>query len=206
MLRPSGSRVLAVLTWVVVVGGTLTMVVSDRGDLAHSLAPLAFISLLVYVTLWRPAVAVDDRAVRLENTLRRIVVPYPQLLEIDTRWALTLHTTAGRYVAWAAPASGRRHTSLPSHSARHGLEAGADPAGGVRSSAVPDTDSGAAALAVRTRWEASRLNRPADRWRPQIAGRAAPVPGEEPVQVRWDWPLAAALVVLLVASVISIML
>lgn len=53
----------------------------------------------------RPEVRVDDEGVTLQNVLRRIVVPWPALVEVDSRYGLRLETTDGnRWGAWAVPA------------------------------------------------------------------------------------------------------
>ena len=45
-----------------------------------------------WAVFWRPVVAVDDGGVRLVNVLRTIDLPWPSILAIDTKWALTLIT------------------------------------------------------------------------------------------------------------------
>ena len=55
---------------------------------------------------------VDDGGVRLVNVARTIDLPWPSIVAVDTKWALTLVTAYGRFTGWAAPAPGLRQTML----------------------------------------------------------------------------------------------
>ena len=49
---------------------------------------------------------VHDGGATLENPYRTIDVPWAALVNVDTRYALTLITPHAKYAAWAAPAPG----------------------------------------------------------------------------------------------------
>ena len=86
-----------------------TLVALFATDGLDALPPLPWLALVAgacWAMFWRPEVAVDDGGVRLVNVLRTIDLPWPAILAIDTKWALTLITAYGRFTAWAAPAPG----------------------------------------------------------------------------------------------------
>jgi hypothetical protein len=152
--RPTMVRVLSVVSWLVLAVLWGSMVADDAGEALRWLPLLALLAALVYVLFWRPAVEVDDEAVTLRNLARDIRVPWSRLEAVDTRYSLTLHTADRRFAAWAAPAPGRSLALRQSRRDAAALAAlGSDLDYGLRSSSAPNTDSGGAALMVRSRWE-----------------------------------------------------
>ncbi len=69
--------------------------------LAASLGGLAV--LVVWAVLGRPDVEVSDGTVVLHNVLRTVTIPWPTVVGTEVGWSFTVQTTAGRWVAWAAP-------------------------------------------------------------------------------------------------------
>jgi hypothetical protein len=69
--------------------------------LAASLGGLAV--LVVWALLGRPDVEVSDGTVVLHNVLRTVTIPWPTVLGTEVGWSFAVLTTAGRWVAWAAP-------------------------------------------------------------------------------------------------------
>lgn len=178
-LRPLGSRIVAAITWAVAAGSLATTAWAEPGGLLRLAPFLLLICWTAYLVLWRPLVRVDADAVELVNVLRRVRVPYAALRAVETRWALTLFTDDGRFVSWAATASPRRHTATHRGLGKHVI----DPAGdgdSIRSSAAPESPSGAAALAIATHWHPG-------------SGPATPAP--QPQQ-EWDRPSLGVLTVL----------
>jgi hypothetical protein len=97
---------------------------------------------------------VTPGGVRVVNIFRTFDVSWPAITAIDTRWALELRTANGDIRAWAAPAPGpsfvRRMTNSDSRvPGRRRNEL-------VRPGESPLSESGAAALIVRQRWEKLR--------------------------------------------------
>lgn len=129
--RSRFSRGLAVVTAVLgaVLLGWLTASAGPATALYY-VPPVGLVVLLAWLAFWRPAVEVSDGEVVLRNVWRTIHVPWPALQEVDGRLGLRLVTAYGGYQAWAVPAPRRT---------RHG---GAGP--------------GAAAVAVRQRWDELR--------------------------------------------------
>jgi hypothetical protein len=185
------SRVLAGICWgTAAVGVATTLAAAGPAGLPGT-APLVFIAYLGWLLFWRPAVVVRDTGVTLENPFRTITVPWEALATVDTRYALTLVTARRKYAAWAAPAPGiwGGRNARPEH--LKGLPGGSyGPGHSVRPGDLRNTDSGAAALMVRSRWEqlveAGLVE----------AGLAA----ETPVTVVFAWQRIAATLVLAAAG------
>jgi hypothetical protein len=191
--RSRFNLIAAAVIWLLCLIAAASSVIYGAADFAH-LVPLAFVAFASWLVLWQPRVSVDDSAVRLINVTRTIEIPWPALIQIDTRYALTLRTPHALYSAAAAPAPGRLHvargasdTQLPS---RMKLD------GPMRPGDAPTTDSGAAAWLVRDRW--SRLSE---------SGRIElGVAESTPVTVRWHTASLAVCGALLVLSVLALAL
>lgn len=150
-------RVLAlVLIAVVALGLINTLFSADVGSHGSS---LAFSALLIYVAwllFWQPHITLSDQGVTIVNLLRTHQIPWPQIVRIDTRWALELFTEERKYTAWSAPAPGRHTGLLASKDQGEHLPKTTYLAGTVRPGDLVNTDSGAAAARVRALWEEKR--------------------------------------------------
>ncbi|MEZ2388901.1 PH domain-containing protein [bacterium RCC_150] len=148
------SKQLAWTCWAIAVLGVfITLVVGGAGALPGA-APLMLIAFLGWLLFWRPTVIVGDSGVTLENPYKTIHVPWEALVQVDTRYALTLMTPRRKYAAWAAPAPGiwGGRNARPEHlKGLPGTTYG--PRSSVRPGDLKNTDSGAAAFLVRSRWE-----------------------------------------------------
>lgn len=191
------NRALAIVLWLLSVLGVVSLFRVPPSAHLFYLVPCAFVALFGWEVLWHPQLRVDDDGVLLTNALRSVWVPWPALVHIDTKYALTLYTPGRRYAAWVAPAPGRGATFRASR-------AGGDIApravplenGGARPGDLLGTDSGEAAQLVRDRW--SRL---------RDAGLIeAGVADTTEVRVRWHVAADAGLVVLAAASVVAVLL
>ncbi|HLS24432.1 MAG TPA: PH domain-containing protein [Beutenbergiaceae bacterium] len=60
---------------------------------------------LVWVLFGNPKVEVSDGGVTVVNVVRQVHVPWPTLRGVDTRWSLSVETTAGTFSSWAIPAA-----------------------------------------------------------------------------------------------------
>ena len=191
------STAFAWICWAVAgFGVVITLVVAGPQALPGA-TPLLFIAFLGWLLFWRPVVVVRDSGVALENPYRTIDVPWDALVQVDTRYALTLVTPRKKYPAWAAPAPGiwGGRNARPDHlKGLPGTSYG--PGSSVRPGDLRNTDSGAAAVLVRTRWQDL-----------VEAGRVEPGRAEEAVvTVAVGWFRIAATVVLAAASYWAIFL
>ncbi|WP_309105897.1 PH domain-containing protein [Arthrobacter sp.] len=154
VFQPGISRLFAWACWAVAVFGIVVSVLSGGTAALAGILPLLFVAYLGWLLFWRPAVIVSDTGVTLENPFRVVEVPWEALVDVDTRYSLTLITPRGKYSAWAAPAPGiwGARNAHPGH--LRGLpESSYGPGNSVRPGDLKSTDSGAAAQIVRGRWQ-----------------------------------------------------
>ncbi|MFV0307995.1 MAG: PH domain-containing protein [Desertimonas sp.] len=159
VFRPTTGRVLtAVLAVIAVIVEVWYAVGAGLADAARVAPFLAVVVFTAWMCFWRPRVEVTDAGVTLVNVLRTVSLPWPSILDVDTKWTLSLTTGYGRFDAWAAPAPGTRTAVFARRSAveaRH-VPASARVGGMVRPGDLPSTSSGATAEYIRRRWEELR--------------------------------------------------
>lgn len=157
VFRPWFGRALTVLI-VGICAISLTVVVARSGVRAlWEVGPaLTLTALCCWAAFWRPEVAVDDSGVRLVNVTRTVHVPWPAIQAIDTKWALTLITSYGRFTAWAAPAPGARQSMRAIPRDVPHLRAEVLAGDGIRPGDLPSSPSGDAAQLIRERWQVVR--------------------------------------------------
>jgi hypothetical protein len=192
--RPTLVRLLSVVTWALLAVVLVATAAADPLDGLRWAPVLALVAALAYAMFWRPSVEVDDDAVTVRNVVRDVRVPWQRLESVDTRYSLMLEAGGRRYAAWAAPAPGRLSGVRQSRRDAAALAAlGADLDHGLRASAVPNSDSGGAAIMVRARWE-------------QAGSAARRTRDAEPTQVRWAPVPLVALAVTAAATVVAVLL
>jgi len=158
------------------------------------LIPVALVAVAVWTVLWRPRVVIDDDRIQLRNVFRTITVPWPALIHVDTKFALTLFTPGHRYGAWAAPAPGRTGAAMAARKQDRGRApmAPVRQDGTIRPGDLIASESGQVAYLIRERW--TRL---------RDAGRIeAGVADETPVGIQVHWWLSGTMAVLLVGTVL----
>lgn len=156
-LRPLFSRTVAAITVAIVAAAVVSVAATGtRDDLLRGVAGPVLAGYVAWLVLWQPAVHVDDGGVRLENVFHTIRLPWPSIDRIDTKWALTLFTRFGRYVAWAAPAPGRHAPTTVDPADTRSLPESAYLGGSLRPGDIPRTPSGDAATIIRLRWQSLR--------------------------------------------------
>ena len=63
----------------------------------------------VSFAIWiRPKLIFRDQVLEVINPLKTQVIPYDDVLELQTQWALRIVHTGGKTTVWVAPASGKR--------------------------------------------------------------------------------------------------
>lgn len=185
------------LTVVMAAVGVITLVfIASTSGLRDALLTLPWVCLFLtccWAVFWRPSVIVSDAGIRLVNVTRTIDVPWPALVEVETRYALTLHTAYGRFTAWAAPAPGAGPALRTSMRSRRAYDS-TDPDDEVASSSMGDlegTSSGDAATIVRRKWAELRDAGHLDA--PRLEFEAPPI--------RWHWQIGLVVLGLAVVSV-----
>lgn len=119
------------------------------------------IAVLCHVYFWRPHVRVRPTEVTVVNSWRRHRVPWAALLDVQTRFDLTLVTTQGEIHARGAPSPGG-FTSMRAGSprSREALRDGPSlpgvsygPGGTLRAGDRLDSESGGVARVIRGHWQ-----------------------------------------------------
>lgn len=151
LYRSTTNTVIAIGAWVAVTAGAALVVLlgaTRSTQQLWALVPLALIALLVGELFWRPRIVWDEQSITLVNPYATTTVPWTMVVDIDTRFALTVVTPSRRYRSSAAPAAGA--LTMP----RGGRDSlGPDQKGGVlRKSDALGTDSGDAAYIIRGAW------------------------------------------------------
>ncbi len=108
---------------------------------------------LGYALYWRPRMEIHGFGVRIINPLRTVDIPWAQIIDVRTRFTVTVVTETGSHSCFALPAAG------PGSALRSGTQgvtqahplARAD--GSVRTGDLAGTRSGAAANDIRTLWQ-----------------------------------------------------
>lgn len=195
MFHSRFNQVLAIVVWLFCCGALAAAVVSGLGEYAEYLPLIAFGAFLAWAALWRPAVGVADDAATIVNVFSTVVVPWTALIQVETRYALTLVTPSGRYSATAAPAPGRLATAL-SRREMSRVESQTGGTGMMRPGDLPTTDSGAAAYLVRQHWEKLVAEE-----RIELG-----VADSSPAIRHWNWTVIAISGALLVAAVLALAL
>lgn len=185
--------------FVALIAAVSAVVVAVTAGAVDAMLTVPWLLLLVatcWAFFWRPSVIVSDAGVRLVNVTRTIDIPWPAVHDVDTRFALTLHTAYGRFGAWAAPAPGAGTALRSSMRARR--TSSRDPESVIETSSMGDiagSASGEAATIVRRRWERLRASGFLDD--PHLEFDRAPT--------TWHWHVAVAIAVLAALSMATLM-
>jgi Bacterial PH domain len=149
--------VLAVILWVLLGTIFVSLVVQLQPAALLRFTPvIALVGYALWIVLWSPSVTIGPSGVTVRNLLRSSDVTWPAIQRIDTRFALTLYTTAGTIVAWSAPAPSRFAALRSTRSELSKLPESTYAAGSIRPGDIPKSDSGLAALYVRRYYEQLR--------------------------------------------------
>lgn len=154
------SQVLSVLVVVICVLGEVGLVVYGHPlTVIHGAAPLLLVGFGAYALFWVPYISVGPASVTIVNPTRTYVITWPAVLDIQTKWGLTLITRKGAITAWASPARSR-YTSLSRFNRDALGRPGMDSDRLMNTERVrraterpPVTVAGLAPLMVTTQWE-----------------------------------------------------
>jgi hypothetical protein len=108
VLRSRGSQALAVAMVGVAVLAVVVAAIDGVDQVVAYGGPMVLFGLLGWAAFWQPHVEVSDGGVRVVNTWRTVLVPWPAVDEVEGRYGLRLLTAYGNVTAWAAsPPAGR---------------------------------------------------------------------------------------------------
>ena len=157
-LYSRSGRGFAVIGWLFCLGVPITLLVDGHylGLLRYG-GIVLLAALLVWMMFWSPNVTIAPSGVTVRNLIRSHEISWPAIQLVDTKYALTLTTAAGKIVAWSAPAPGRLGTVRTAPTELRDLpESSYGPGHSIRPGDIPRSDSGLAALWVRRYWEQLR--------------------------------------------------
>jgi len=112
---------------------------------------LAIIAYLIWV---KPKLVLRDDGIDVVNPLRREVIPYLDILELETKWALTIIHAKGKTRVWVAPANGKRKWIATQRFGWYGSTVPLSDSGDGGSQSMSeslDSSSGLAAYMIRER-------------------------------------------------------
>jgi hypothetical protein len=157
-LRSRFGIALVIIVWTVlavILGGLIAQL--QILTVLRFLPVIGLAAYAVWILMWSPSVTIAPSGVTVRNLLRTHAVTWPAIQRVDTRFALTLFTAAGRIVAWSAPAPSRFAALRAARNSTLGfLPESTYVAGAIRPGDIPQSDSGLAALYVRRYWEQLR--------------------------------------------------
>ncbi|NBP22867.1 MAG: PH domain-containing protein [Actinobacteria bacterium] len=77
-------------------------------QIIFELALSAILACLVFVIWIRPKLVLRDEEIEVVNPLKTEFIPYRKILDLETKWSLTIVHEGGRTRVWVAPATGKR--------------------------------------------------------------------------------------------------
>lgn len=153
-VRPRTGWIFLFFTTLVTVPVFVAAFVPLRATTAAIAVTALTLTATAYIYFVAPRVVVGEDAIRVENSWREHVVPWGALVDIETRFNLTLVTTTGKIHPQAAPSPGglsaMRSRRDPDRATAHvkGQRAGA-----VRPGDLPSSLSGSLAAVIRGHWQ-----------------------------------------------------
>jgi hypothetical protein len=151
------SRALSVLVIAVCALGEAGLVFYAHPlTVVHGFAPILLVGYGAYVLFWVPLLVVGPAQVVIVNPTRTYEITWPAVLDIQTKWGLTLVTPKGKVNAWASPAQ-NRYSSLSRFSrdalGRPGMTSERAKRAATR---PPSSIAGLAPLMITKQWEEYR--------------------------------------------------
>lgn len=151
--RPRNARILAIIAIILCAIGVVASVVGGVSWFGVLLwATVGYCAYLLWV---RPKVVIDDDAVAFVNPFTDVSIPWEAIINVETKYSLTVQTPARKYGAWAAPAPGATSSLRESRRTEREYERadGKDKSkfSSMRAGDQQSTDSGAVAKQIRDR-------------------------------------------------------
>ena len=192
IFRPAFGRVLSVIVVVIAASGLAGYIVAgDLAGLARYGWGLLLLATVALALFWFPKLSVAEHEVTVRNVFSTVHLPWPAITLVDTKWALTLHTSDRKVTVWASPAPNRYASQAATRSSARVASSNFAP----RPGDLLETQSGAAAFVIRHHWEDLRADGLLDA-------------GVEPGSVHRDihWVTIAVLGLLVAATALGMLL
>lgn len=102
--RPRNARILAIVAIILCAIGVVASVVGG----VHWFGVFLWLTgaFLAYVLWVHPKVVLTDAAVAFVNPFTDVNIPWDAIINVETKYSLTVQTPTQKYGAWAAPAPG----------------------------------------------------------------------------------------------------
>lgn len=84
------------------------LVGEDAGQSVFELGLSAVLALGTYLVWIRPKLVVGTDSVTVFNPLKNQTILFKDILDLETKWALTILHSTGKTTVWVAPAGGKR--------------------------------------------------------------------------------------------------
>ena len=84
------------------------LVVGFSLQMISELLICAILASLVYAIWIKPKLVLKDDVIEVVNPLRTELIPYQEVLNLETKWALTIVHQRGKTKVWVAPATGKQ--------------------------------------------------------------------------------------------------
>lgn len=129
--RPRSNFVWAAVTYILITlfaANSISLVTSSFQTMLE-LIFCGILGVIAYLIWVKPKMVLKDEGIKVVNPLKTEWISYAKVLELETKWVLTITHTGGQTRVWVAPASGKRRWI-------------ADKTFGWYGSAIPLTESG----------------------------------------------------------------
>jgi len=108
--RPRSNLVWAVISILLIClfAGNSFVVNTNSLQIAFELLICLVLVGVCYAIWIKPKLIFRDEAIEVINPLNTELIPYDDVIELQTQWALRIIHTRGKTTVWVAPASGKR--------------------------------------------------------------------------------------------------
>lgn len=158
--RPRSNFAWAATTYVLIAlfAVNTIWVVEDNLQIIRDLVFCVILSALVYFFWLKPKLVLRADVIEVVNPFRTELIAYNDVLELETKWSLTIIHTGGKSKVWVAPASGKQRWVAEKKFGwigGHSTTSGSKSEGMESMSASLDSLSGQAAYMIRERMKRS---------------------------------------------------
>jgi hypothetical protein len=108
--RPRSNFVWAGVSVVLIVlfAANIFLVTQNTVQAISELMLCFILGTVVYLIWIRPKLVLKDDVIEVVNPLRTELIPYSEVQDLETQWALTIIHSGGKTRVWVAPASGKQ--------------------------------------------------------------------------------------------------